>query len=78
MELALSLIALISFFASYIMLEQQKKLTALYKEMAESEKRFNDAVIKFCLTRIMKDSAEKEDFETAERCRVLLEKFTSK
>ncbi len=58
--------------------KQQNKIKAYEKSLHEALTN-NDVVMEYCLIRIMNDAADpsKQDYETANKCKVLIEKIRS-
>ncbi len=52
-----------------------KILIKAYKDRIDKIEGAYDEVLDYCLTRVLKDSIDKEDYETATRCQQLLKKL---
>lgn len=63
--------------ASMVLVFLQKQIIGIYKERVEKLYTDNDVVLAYCLSTILKNAIDKEDYETAERCRVLISQLNT-
>ena len=58
-------------FQDVLIKQQKKKLDQIYQVHKENEELY-DEILAYCMTDIMNKQAERQDFESAEKCRKLL------
>ena len=78
LEIILSIFFLLVSLISCVLNFLQGTLIRGYKELIQKTDKQNEEVLKYCLVHIMNNAAEAEDFEVAERCRLLLEQLETK
>ena len=59
-----------------VLIDRYKALLKDYYNKLDEVYTKDDEVLKYCLIQILKQAIEKEDYETAERCKVLLSNLT--
>ena len=59
-----------------ILIDRYSKLLKDYYNKLDEAYTKDDEVLKYCLIQILKQAIEKEDYETAERCKSLLSNLT--
>ncbi len=68
-------LSLITFIAVLFVVKStmQDVLLKKYKERISNNEKENSVVMKYCLNSILEKSVEIEDYETAKRCKMLIE-----
>lgn len=73
------IILMVALFVVHIInwatMHSQSKTIGIYKKMLDDHRGDTADILKYCLTRIMNDSAQNEDYDTAKRCYDLLKKL---
>jgi len=68
---------IVSVVQSYIIRLQRRLLDTMIFTLKEQEER-NEMLLLFSIQTILTDAIEEEDYETAEKCRKIIGKLTSK
>jgi len=59
-----------------VLIDRYKALLKDYYDKLDEAYTKDDEVLKYCLVQILKKAIEDEDYETAERCKILLSNLT--
>lgn len=59
-----------------VLIDRYKALLKDYYDKLDEAYTKDDEVLKYCLVQILKKAIEDEDYETAERCKILLSNIT--
>lgn len=78
LEIILSIFFVLFSLLSYVLNFLQGTLIRRYRELIQKTDKQNEEILKYCLVHIMNQAAEAEDFEVAEKCRLLLEELEAK
>jgi len=73
-ELLIALMAVLLIIYGVLLSIQQRIINMYQKQLKDNYKQSNE-VLNYCIRRILKDSIDSEDYETAKRCQDILEEF---
>ena len=59
----------------YRILKQQNEALNIYAKEIDRIYKNDDEVLKYCLSKILEDAVENEDYNTAHRCKQLIDKL---